>query len=391
MGKPTIYINRKIKNQILALSNVAKTKEWSGVLFYKQTSGSYKKIETLKFQALGIYPLKIGSEVFVEHEYSNSLAIAYDHFPIEASTGLIHSHNTMGVFFSGTDTETLNKSCHNYNFLLSFIVNVFGEYCAKIAFPCKTEVIEYKQYLDTDGKIIKRKESRIDNSEIVVDCEIIDTDDNEAWFNDKLAEIKKEATTVVNSYSRVANSYSHYGYNREDDWDLNSSWRSKATPSEAHLSCASQNRISSVLPKEAMVKKKQIVNLDEEFAFRLLDDYLLSDLSSDNICNLEELIEAAKIAEGSEDNYKKETSAEAMSRSLLAIEKIYTDVYKKPNPTANSVINALGNAVEIFQNFDILIHNKNQQLFDELEILGYYSKFDEIGDIVSEIIEQLEP
>lgn len=53
--------------------------------------------------------------------------------------GHIHSHNSMGVFFSGTDMDELFDNCVNHNFYLSLIVNNYMEMIAKLVYrviPC---------------------------------------------------------------------------------------------------------------------------------------------------------------------------------------------------------------------------------------------------------------
>lgn len=53
--------------------------------------------------------------------------------------GHIHSHNTMSVFFSGTDTDELLENCHHHNVYLSLIVNNFMEMTSKLVYkatPC---------------------------------------------------------------------------------------------------------------------------------------------------------------------------------------------------------------------------------------------------------------
>lgn len=58
---------------------------------------------------------------------------------MEWKVGLIHSHNTMGVFFSNTDLEELQDNAPNHNFYLSLIVNNYMEMEAKVAVYAKAE------------------------------------------------------------------------------------------------------------------------------------------------------------------------------------------------------------------------------------------------------------
>ncbi len=61
---------------------------------------------------------------------------------MEQSSGLIHSHNNMGVFFSGTDSDELYSNSVNHNHYLSLIVNNKLEATAKVA----TRVTEFEEH-----------------------------------------------------------------------------------------------------------------------------------------------------------------------------------------------------------------------------------------------------
>jgi hypothetical protein len=52
---------------------------------------------------------------------------------LDWTVGHIHSHNTMGVFFSGTDWDELNDNAANFNYYLSVIVNNKFEITANLA------------------------------------------------------------------------------------------------------------------------------------------------------------------------------------------------------------------------------------------------------------------
>ena len=97
---------------------------------------------------------------------------------LEWQQGLIHSHNHMGVFFSGTDMDELISSAKNYNQYFSLICNNRMEYCAKIAQHCKYEK-ELKDVpfmgLGTDGKkeVVLKKTIKVVSEDIIVsDCTI---------------------------------------------------------------------------------------------------------------------------------------------------------------------------------------------------------------------------
>lgn len=87
--------------------------------------------------------------------------------------GHIHSHNTMGVFFSGTDWSELNDNCPQHNFYLSVIVNNYHEILAKIAFTAEPKSFSCK---DETGKdyVLKLTKSSLEPMMFVYDCEEVD-------------------------------------------------------------------------------------------------------------------------------------------------------------------------------------------------------------------------
>lgn len=111
--------------------------EWSGPLFYS-IEGSIEKPETFKIKLEDILPLDRGTGSFTSYELDDRF-IEYMTEPgqehrMDWKMGHIHSHNTMKVFFSGTDMAELNDNAPLHNFYLSLIVNDFMDFTAKIAF-----------------------------------------------------------------------------------------------------------------------------------------------------------------------------------------------------------------------------------------------------------------
>jgi hypothetical protein len=110
--------------------------EWSGVLFYT-TEGSIKKPEEFKITLKTILPLDMGSSAYTEYNLDERfLSFLEEDFDERCTwkVGHIHSHNTMAVFFSGTDMAELNDNAPSHNFYLSLIVNNFMDFMAKVAF-----------------------------------------------------------------------------------------------------------------------------------------------------------------------------------------------------------------------------------------------------------------
>jgi hypothetical protein len=82
----------------------------------------------------------IGSSTYTEFSVEPEIIMpVYEKYPeyMTMKYGCIHSHNTMAVFFSGTDTSTLLEQAFVHNFFLSLIVNNRLDKIAKISFQGK--------------------------------------------------------------------------------------------------------------------------------------------------------------------------------------------------------------------------------------------------------------
>ncbi len=107
------------------------TKEWSGTLFYT-VEGSFED-NSLIITCKDIYVSDIGSATYTEFDHSADI-VTYQAMNdlLDCYTGLIHSHNQMATFFSGTDRNTLIEEGMDMPHFLSLIVNNVGVYTAKI-------------------------------------------------------------------------------------------------------------------------------------------------------------------------------------------------------------------------------------------------------------------
>lgn len=119
--------------------------EWSGVLFYEIISGDIN--QDMVLEAKYIYPMDKGSKAETGFTYWEDVLDVYDWNEEyeEMEYGLIHSHNTMSTFFSGTDKQELLDNASNFIFYLSLIVNNTAlsksepEFCARVAQQVKIE------------------------------------------------------------------------------------------------------------------------------------------------------------------------------------------------------------------------------------------------------------
>ena len=126
----------EVLHQIQYLCKKISKVEWSGALFYT-TEGSIEKPETFTITLKTILPLDMGTSAYTEYNLDERFMDFIEEDFEERCTwklGHIHSHNSMAVFFSGTDMAELNDNAPAHNFYLSLIVNNAMDFLAKVAF-----------------------------------------------------------------------------------------------------------------------------------------------------------------------------------------------------------------------------------------------------------------
>ena len=125
-----LYVEKKIRILCREIHNI----EWSGILFYR-VNGSFED-GTLEVDCVDIYQMDEGSTGYTEFDMSADVMNYMVEHPELISEdifqGLIHSHNNMSTFFSGTDTGTLLAEGSDVNHFVSLIVNNAGVYTAGI-------------------------------------------------------------------------------------------------------------------------------------------------------------------------------------------------------------------------------------------------------------------
>jgi hypothetical protein len=224
----TLRITQNLQKLIDYLHYKVGATEWSGILFYKLVKGDIKDLKNLEFVADFVYPMNIGSSVYTEFDYNSEVIEAYDVYPegIEMDTALIHSHHSMSTFFSGTDSEEIKDNASHYNYYVSLIVNFAHEYCAKIAFPSKTEVVSKFSVRDNFGKFFTRNSKKEENTILIGNLDIVIENEVEKpeWVEKRievLEEKKKKANKVKLSFTSD-NQFPQYGRNSRifnDDFD----------------------------------------------------------------------------------------------------------------------------------------------------------------------------
>src|ERR1051326_1947529 len=106
--KIPLDIAPKLQNQIFFLCREVPREEWSGTLFY--TVDGELGEDNFKITAQELFLQDIGHSTYTEYDPANPDFIKFlmenpDYMTMKQ--GHIHSHNTMDVFFSGTDSSEL--------------------------------------------------------------------------------------------------------------------------------------------------------------------------------------------------------------------------------------------------------------------------------------------
>lgn len=126
-----IVLSENVERKIREWCAECPNNEWSGTLFYN-TTGSLET-KDLVINVVDFYVSDIGTGTYTVYDF-NEEVVAYmvENELIGCYCGLIHSHQQMSAFFSGTDTSTLNKEGASMPHFVSLIVNNAGQYVAKI-------------------------------------------------------------------------------------------------------------------------------------------------------------------------------------------------------------------------------------------------------------------
>ena len=281
-----IVIPKNVEEKIRHLCSVVHEVEWSGVLFYKK-EGSFENND-LKITCVDIFPMDIGSGGFTDFDDTPDIA-AYrcEHLELLDEgiyEGLIHSHNRMKAFFSGTDTNTLLEEGTDRNHFVSLIVNNEGSYVAAVTRRIKQEVhavahivyttkTHYNSWDDidiplSDNETVEKDKEETKTIEYVewydlnITKEAADNDFNE--IDDRLAAIKEaKAKKAYQSPYYGSSLYGNSsGYNNHRNWDEIDSEESERTPwhpnlypsygqqPQSYKTYASSNVLSQGSPKE---------------------------------------------------------------------------------------------------------------------------------------------
>ena len=207
--KDSIYklnIPSDVEAKIRHLCSKVFNTEWSGNLFYKMT-GTFAD-DNIEITCVDILPMDIGSSAYTEFEMSPEVATYMVENPelLDCKMGLIHSHQSFGTFFSGTDTATLQSEGKHRNHFLSLIVNNAGVYTAAITRKkiVKKDIKIVEEFEETDFNPIAQATSSNQVESAIVEYFMLDINIQKSEYqqslDDKLDAIRKAKTPVVTYY-----------------------------------------------------------------------------------------------------------------------------------------------------------------------------------------------
>ena len=217
-----IVIPAEVEKKIRFLCKNIWDVEWSGILFYK-VEGAFED-KSLTIRCVDLFQMDIGTSAYTEFNVSPDMATYMVDHPelLEEGIyqGLIHSHNNMATFFSGTDTSTLSAEGNDMAHFVSLIVNNAGKYTAGITrkYKCVQTVSEKYTYPTWNDEVregvetfdIEEEKLEWFNLDIVFEDA---TDDFETEMMERIKEIKESKKKVVTPVYKGYPQYGNYGKN----------------------------------------------------------------------------------------------------------------------------------------------------------------------------------
>ena len=134
-----LIVPEKVEEKIRYLLRKFPSTEWSGVLFYTH-EGTFED-NSLVVTCQDIYPMDLGTSGWTEFKMNEDVS-AYMADNIELfdyDMGLVHSHHTLGAFFSNQDVKMIQQEGNDTNCFVSLVVDTRGQYVAIVTRKIQTK------------------------------------------------------------------------------------------------------------------------------------------------------------------------------------------------------------------------------------------------------------
>lgn len=229
-----MIIPKNVEAQIRHLCSVIHDVEWSGVLFYKKTGS----IETndLVITCIDICIMDIGSATYTRFiDSPDVITYRVENNLLEEGIyeALIHSHNSMATFFSGTDQSTLVKEGSISNHFVSLIVNNEGTYTAALTRKVTTETtaeIHTKYTIDKHYNTFNDEKVELKKGEIREDDKTLSSKSQYVEWFDLIIEKEEADNTFVYLDERLGELRRRKNRSAVSFWDDNYSNYKGETP-----------------------------------------------------------------------------------------------------------------------------------------------------------------
>lgn len=225
-----LIIPEEVEAKIRHLCTMVHDVEWSGVLFYT-VEGSLDD-GTFKATCVDICVMDIGTGGFTNFKDTPDIIdyrITHGLLKPGVYEGLIHSHNNMSAFFSGTDTNTLLKEGSDLNHFLSLIVCNAGQYVARITRKLRrkikaeyhityTESLDYNTFEDVNiviDKDIQKHDTKVEEKTDTC-IEYFEMNINKAEVEEPFQEINERLAEIKRSKYKTASSSNFGSFPRYD-------------------------------------------------------------------------------------------------------------------------------------------------------------------------------
>ena len=188
-SKAVLKITKEFNHFVNYLCKKINNIEWSGVLFF-ESEGEINTSEGVIITPIDIYPMDMGSSAYTEYDFSEEVFDYYEKHPerFGMKYGHIHSHHSMGAFFSGTDSQELIDNCVNHSYYISVIVNNNEDIVAKIAIPGKRKIVSNSAYMFSGllGSIINISRKNDNEEDVMYYVDMVVERDFEKDFENEL-------------------------------------------------------------------------------------------------------------------------------------------------------------------------------------------------------------
>ena len=165
-----LFIPKKVEHKISQLCREIHNVEWSGILFYTP-EGTFED-NNIVIKCEDLFLMDIGSAVTTEFEVTADVAsYMLDNDLLDCKQALIHSHNNMKAFFSGTDISTLKAEGAETPYYVSLVVNNAGEYVAALTrrIVHKDTIKRISSYTKFNGEEVVLTEDKLQDHNIDVE------------------------------------------------------------------------------------------------------------------------------------------------------------------------------------------------------------------------------